>query len=101
MSKALADRLAEAFAEYLHERVRREWGYGQSEHLTKEDLLHEKYRGIRPAAGDPACPDHTEKAILFELLQADRGAGIQLSWSFAMVPGASVRVLCLYHAEAD
>jgi len=100
MTKALADRLAEAFAEYLHERVRREWGYGQSEHLTKEDLIHEKYRGIRPAAGYPACPDHTEKAILFELLQAERGAGIQLTESFAMWPGASVSGLYFAHPEA-
>ena len=100
MTKALADRLAEAFAEYLHERVRREWGYGLKEHLTKEDLIQEKYRGIRPAAGYPACPDHTEKAILFELLQAERNTGIQLTESFAMWPGASVSGLYFAHPEA-
>jgi 5-methyltetrahydrofolate--homocysteine methyltransferase len=100
MTKALADRLAEAFAEYLHERVRREWRYGLTEHLTKEDLIQEKYRGIRPAAGYPACPDHTEKAILFELLQAEKNAGIQLTENFAMWPGASVSGLYFAHPEA-
>jgi 5-methyltetrahydrofolate--homocysteine methyltransferase len=100
MTKALADRLAEAFAEYLHERVRREWGYGLKEHLTKEDLIQEKYRGIRPAAGYPACPDHTEKGILFELLQAEKNTGIQLTESFAMWPGASVSGLYFAHPEA-
>jgi 5-methyltetrahydrofolate--homocysteine methyltransferase len=100
MTKALADRLAEAFAEYLHEQVRREWGYGLSEQLTTDDLIHEKYRGIRPAAGYPACPDHTEKGILFELLQAEKAAGIQLTESFAMWPGASVSGLYFSHPEA-
>ena len=100
MTKALADRLAEAFAEYLHERVRREWGFGLTEHLTKEDLIHEKYRGIRPAAGYPACPDHTEKATLFALLQAEKNTGIQLTESFAMWPGASVSGLYFAHPEA-
>jgi 5-methyltetrahydrofolate--homocysteine methyltransferase len=100
MTKALADRLAEAFAEYLHERVRREWSYGQKEKLTKEDLIQEKYRGIRPAAGYPACPDHTEKATLFELLQAEKIAGIQLTESFAMWPGASVSGLYFAHPDA-
>ncbi|MFY9987551.1 MAG: methionine synthase [Chthoniobacterales bacterium] len=100
MTKALADRLAEAFAEYLHEKVRREWGYGLTEHLTREDLIQEKYRGIRPAAGYPACPDHTEKAILFDLLQAEENAGIQLTESFAMWPGASVSGLYFAHPEA-
>jgi 5-methyltetrahydrofolate--homocysteine methyltransferase len=100
MTKALADRLAEAFAEYLHERVRREWGFGLSEHLTKEDLIQEKYRGIRPAAGYPACPDHTEKATLFELLRAEKNAGIQLTESFAMWPGAAVSGLYFAHPEA-
>ena len=90
MAKALADRLAEAFAEFLHERVRSEWGYGKQEHLSKEDLLREAYRGIRPAAGYPACPDHTEKQILFDLLAAEENAKIQLTESFAMWPGASV-----------
>jgi 5-methyltetrahydrofolate--homocysteine methyltransferase len=100
MTKALADRLAEAFAEYLHERVRREWGFGLTEHLSKEELIQEKYRGIRPAAGYPACPDHTEKATLFELLHAAENAGIQLTESFAMWPGASVSGLYFAHPEA-
>ena len=72
MAKALADRLAEAFAEFLHERARSEWGFGKQEHLSKEDLLREAYRGIRPAAGYPACPDHTEKQNLFDLLRGRR-----------------------------
>jgi 5-methyltetrahydrofolate--homocysteine methyltransferase len=100
MAKALADRLAEAFAECLHKRVRLEWGYGKEEHLSKEDLLHEVYRGIRPAAGYPACPDHTEKRILFDLLAAEEDAKIQLTESFAMWPGASVSGLYFGHPEA-
>jgi 5-methyltetrahydrofolate--homocysteine methyltransferase len=100
MAKALADRLAEAFAEFLHKRVRLEWGYGKEEHLSKEDLLREAYRGIRPAAGYPACPDHTEKRILFELLAAEENAEIQLTESFAMWPGASVSGLYFGHPEA-
>ena len=99
MVKALADRLAEAFAEYLHARVRREWGYGATEVLTNDDLIHEKYRGIRPAFGYPACPDHTEKIKLFDLLAADR-AGIQLTDSCAMTPAASVSGIYLSHPEA-
>ena len=71
MAKALADRLAEAFAEYLHQRVRQEWGYGQDENLTHDDLIREQYRGIRPAAGYPACPDHTEKRTLWQLLDVE------------------------------
>jgi 5-methyltetrahydrofolate--homocysteine methyltransferase len=90
MTKALADRLAEAFAEYLHERARREWGFGVEEKLSKEDLIRESYRGIRPAAGYPACPDHTEKRTLFDLLQAEKATGIRLTESYAMWPGASV-----------
>jgi 5-methyltetrahydrofolate--homocysteine methyltransferase len=90
MTKALADRLAEAFAEYLHEHARMDWGFGTEENLSKEDLLRESYRGIRPAAGYPACPDHTEKRTLFELLQAERATGIRLTESYAMWPGASV-----------
>jgi 5-methyltetrahydrofolate--homocysteine methyltransferase len=90
MTKALADRLAEAFAEYLHERARREWGFGAKEKLSKEDLIRESYRGIRPAAGYPACPDHTEKRTLFDLLQAEKATGIRLTESYAMWPGASV-----------
>ena len=100
MVKALADRLAEAFAEYLHERVRQEWGYGREEHLTKEDLIREAYRGIRPAAGYPACPDHTEKRSLFDLLTAEKNTGIELTESLAMWPGASVSGLYFAHPEA-
>lgn len=90
MAKALSDRLAEAFAEYLHQRVRTEWGYGKEENLTNDDLIRERYRGIRPAPGYPACPDHTEKPLLFELLQVERHTGIQLTESMAMLPPASV-----------
>ena len=75
MAEALADRLAEAFAEFLHRRVREEWGYGKAEKLTTEDLIGEKYRGIRPAAGYPACPDHTEKEILWKLLEVEKNTG--------------------------
>jgi 5-methyltetrahydrofolate--homocysteine methyltransferase len=100
MVKALADRLAEAFAESLHERARAEWGYGKQEHLSKDDLLREAYRGIRPAAGYPACPDHTEKRILFDLLAAEKNAGIHLTESFAMWPGASVSGLYFGHQDA-
>ena len=91
MLKALADRLAEAFAERLHERVRRElWGYAKGESLTNEELIAEQYRGIRPAPGYPAQPDHTEKATIFRLLDAEKKAGIQLTESYAMWPGAAV-----------
>jgi len=100
MAEALADRLAEAFAEYLHKRVRGEWGFGQSESLSAEDLIAEKYRGIRPAAGYPACPDHTEKAILWDLLDAEQHTGIRLTESFAMWPGASVSGLYFAHPES-
>ena len=72
MAKALADRLAEAFAEWLHARARQEWGYGKEERLTTEDLIRERYRGIRPAPGYPACPDHTEKRLLFDLVSAEQ-----------------------------
>jgi 5-methyltetrahydrofolate--homocysteine methyltransferase len=97
--KALADRLAEAFAEYLHQRARRDWGYGRNEDLTSEDLIEEKYRGIRPAFGYPACPDHTEKGKLFDLLGA-RSAGLDLTESFAMTPAASVSGLYFAHPAA-
>jgi 5-methyltetrahydrofolate--homocysteine methyltransferase len=97
--KALADRLAEAFAECLHARARRDWGYGASEDLTNEDLIDEKYRGIRPAFGYPACPEHTEKGKLFELLGA-RAAGLELTDSYAMTPAASVSGIYLAHPEA-
>jgi 5-methyltetrahydrofolate--homocysteine methyltransferase len=91
MLKALADRLAEAFAERMHERVRREfWGYAKGERLTSEQLIAEAYRGIRPAPGYPAQPDHTEKATLFALLDAEAATGIRLTESYAMWPGASV-----------
>jgi 5-methyltetrahydrofolate--homocysteine methyltransferase len=100
MTKALADRLAEAFAEYLHQRARKEWGYGQAENLTTEDLIREKYRGIRPAAGYPACPDHTEKWTLWKLLDAENNTGIKLTESCAMWPGASVSGLYFAHPES-
>src|SRR5215204_6935474 len=91
--------LAEAFAEYLHARVRREWGYGATEVLTTDDLINEKYRGIRPAFGYPACPDHTEKVKLFDLLAAER-VGIKLTESCAMTPAASVSGIYLSHPQA-
>jgi 5-methyltetrahydrofolate--homocysteine methyltransferase len=100
MAEALADRLAEAFAEYLHKRVRAEWGYGKSEGLTTQELIEEKYRGIRPAAGYPACPDHTEKGILWRLLDTEKNAGMTLTESYAMWPGASVSGLYFAHPEA-
>lgn len=99
MTKALADRLAEAFAEYLHARVRREWGYGASETLSTDELIAEKYRGIRPAPGYPACPDHTEKRTLFNLLQAER-LGIKLTENYAMWPAASVSGLYFGHPDS-
>jgi cobalamin-dependent methionine synthase I/methionine synthase I (cobalamin-dependent) len=100
MAEALADRLAEAFAEWLHQRVRREWGYGQSEHLTTDELIDEKYRGIRPAAGYPACPDHSEKHILWQLLNVETNTGIRLTESCAMWPGSSVSGLYFAHPES-
>ena len=100
MAKALADRLAEAFAEYLHQRARKEWGFGQAENLTAEELIREKYRGIRPAAGYPACPDHTEKWTLWKLLDAEKHTGIKLTESCAMWPGASVSGLYFAHPES-
>jgi 5-methyltetrahydrofolate--homocysteine methyltransferase len=101
LAKALADRLAEAFAERLHERIRRElWGYAPDEALTNEDLIGERYQGIRPAPGYPACPDHTEKRTLFDLLDAEVRAGITLTESNAMLPGASVSGYYLWHPEA-
>jgi 5-methyltetrahydrofolate--homocysteine methyltransferase len=100
MTKALADRLAEAFAEWLHERVRAEWGYGEAEKLTNEDLIRERYRGIRPAPGYPACPDHTEKGPIFDLLRAEKSAGISLTETFAMYPAASVSGFYFAHPQA-
>jgi 5-methyltetrahydrofolate--homocysteine methyltransferase len=100
MAKALADRLAEAFAECLHQKVRTEWwGYAADEKLTNQQLIDEEYRGIRPAPGYPACPDHTEKKLLFELLQADN-VGIQLTESYAMFPGAAVSGFYFSHPES-
>jgi 5-methyltetrahydrofolate--homocysteine methyltransferase len=101
MLKALADRLAEALAERLHERVRREfWAYAPQEHLDNTDLIREEYQGIRPAPGYPACPDHTEKALLWRLLDADRTAGIHLTESFAMFPTAAVSGFYFSHPKA-
>ncbi len=100
MVKALADRLAEAFAESLHATARRDWGYGAEEGLSNDELIAEKYRGIRPAPGYPACPDHTEKQTLFELLDAPAGAGITLTESFAMLPAASVSGWYFGHPES-
>jgi 5-methyltetrahydrofolate--homocysteine methyltransferase len=101
MLKALADRLAEALAERLHERVRREfWAYAPQEHLDNKDLIRAEYQGIRPAPGYPACPDHTEKALLWRLLDADRTAGIQLTESFAMFPTAAVSGFYFSHPKA-
>ncbi len=100
MAEALADRLAEAFAEYLHKRAREEWGYGTNEKLSHEDLIEEKYCGIRPAAGYPACPDHTEKWILWQLLDVEKNAGIQLTESCAMWPGSSVSGLYFAHPDS-
>lgn len=100
MAEALADRLAEAFAECLHKRVRDEWGYGCEEGLSNADLIQEKYRGIRPAAGYPACPDHTEKGPLWRLLDVQANTGIQITESFAMWPGSSVSGLYFAHPES-
>jgi 5-methyltetrahydrofolate--homocysteine methyltransferase len=97
LAEALADRLAEALAEYLHKRVRAEWGYGQQEALTAEQLIDEQYQGIRPAAGYPACPDHTEKRTLWHLLEVERHTGIKLTESCAMWPGSSVSGLYFSH----
>jgi 5-methyltetrahydrofolate--homocysteine methyltransferase len=100
MAEALADRLAEAFAEYLHKRVRDEWGCGGTEDLSTADILQEKYRGIRPAAGYPACPDHTEKGILWHLLNVQANTGMLITESFAMWPGSSVSGLYFAHPES-
>ncbi|MGC4083878.1 MAG: methionine synthase [Vicinamibacterales bacterium] len=100
MAEAIADRLAEAFAEYLHKQVRDAWGYGRQEDLSPADLIQEKYRGIRPAAGYPACPDHTEKGTLWELLDVEAATGMRLTESFAMWPGSSVSGLYFAHPDA-
>ena len=101
MVKALADRFAEAMAEYMHEKVRRElWAYAPEENLSNADLIAEKYQGIRPAPGYPCQPDHTEKGTLFRLLEADKRIGVELTSSYAMFPAASVSGLYLSHPEA-
>jgi len=100
MAEALADRLAEAFAECLHKRVREEWGYGRDEGLSNTDLIQEKYRGIRPAAGYPACPDHTEKGPLWHLLDVEANTGMRITESFAMWPGSSVSGLYFAHPQS-
>jgi 5-methyltetrahydrofolate--homocysteine methyltransferase len=100
LAEAIADRLAEAFAEFLHKRVRDEWGFGKLEKLTTADLIEEKYRGIRPAAGYPASPDHTEKETLWKLLDAEKNTGIKLTESFAMWPGSSVSGLYFAHPDS-
>ena len=100
MVKLIADRLAEAGAEYLHAQARRDWGYGADEHLGPEELVAEQYRGIRPAFGYPACPDHTEKRTLFRLLDAE-AIGVSLTESCAMWPAASVSGLYFAHPQAS
>jgi len=100
MAKALADRLAEAFAELVHQRARADWGYGKDERLTPDELIHERYRGIRPAPGYPACPDHSEKRGLFDLLRVEETAGIRLTETFAMYPAAAVCGWLFSHPEA-
>ncbi len=101
MIKAVADRLAEAFAELMHQKVRKEfWGYASSENFDNEALIKEKYQGIRPAPGYPACPDHTEKGTLFELLEVEKNTGMSLTESFAMYPAASVSGFYFMHEEA-
>ena len=100
MAKALADRLAEAFAECLHRQAREDWGYGIEEDLSGDDLIAEKYRGIRPAFGYPACPDHRLKRTLFDVLQAEENTGITLTESYAMLPAASISGLYFAHPQA-
>jgi 5-methyltetrahydrofolate--homocysteine methyltransferase len=100
MAEALADRLAEAFAECLHKRVRDEWGYGRAENLSPDDFIQEKYRGIRPAPGYPACPDHTEKGPIWRLLDVQANTGMLITESFAMWPGSSVSGLYFAHPQS-
>ncbi len=100
MAKALADRLAEGLAELTHKRARDEWGYGKGEKLSHDDLVRERYRGIRPAPGYPALPDHTEKRPLFDLLGAEKNTGITLTENFAMQPAASVSGFYFSHPES-
>jgi 5-methyltetrahydrofolate--homocysteine methyltransferase len=101
MIKAIADRLAEAFAERMHELVRKEyWGYASNENLSSEDLIKEEYQGIRPAPGYPACPDHTEKRTLFNLLDAENKIGLHLTENFAMYPAAAVSGFYFAHPQS-
>jgi 5-methyltetrahydrofolate--homocysteine methyltransferase len=100
MTKALADRLAEGLAEMLHKRARDAWRYGLAEKLSKEDMIHERYQGIRPAPGYPAAPDHTEKRLLFDLIHAEENTGIILTESFAMLPAAAVSGFYFSHPES-
>ncbi|MEM7183450.1 MAG: vitamin B12 dependent-methionine synthase activation domain-containing protein [Spirochaetota bacterium] len=100
MAKAIGDRFAEAFAEYMHQYMRKEWGYGKEETFTNAELISEKYRGIRPAPGYPACPDHTEKRTLFDLLSVEKNTGITLTESFAMHPASSVSGLYFSHPNS-
>ncbi|HEY5811379.1 MAG TPA: vitamin B12 dependent-methionine synthase activation domain-containing protein, partial [Terrimicrobiaceae bacterium] len=100
MTKALGDRFAEAFAECLHRKARELWGFGRNENLTTEDLIKERYRGIRPAPGYPAQPDHTEKRTIWDLLEVESRIGIQLTESLAMYPGSSVSGIYLAHPQA-
>src|SRR5690349_5532554 len=100
MLKAPAERIAEAFAELLHKIARDAWGYGRSETLSDDALTEEAYRGIRPAPGYPACPDHTEKQILFDLLEAEKNTGIRLTESYAMYPAAAVSGFYFAHPQA-
>src|SRR3712207_3167118 len=102
MAKALADRLAEAFAELMHERVRKEfWGYAADEDLLSEALIREEYRGIRPAPGYPACPEHTEKRLLWNLLDVEKSAGISLTESCAMSPPSAVSCFYFSHRSEE
>jgi len=102
MLKALADRLAEAFAECMHERVRKEfWAYAKDEDLSNDQLIKENYQGIRPAPGYPASPDHTEKATLWKLLEVEKNTGISITESYAMLPAASVSGLYFSHPQAS
>ncbi len=100
MVKALGDRFAEALAEMMHKKARIIWGYGKDENLSYEDLIREKYRGIRPAPGYPACPDHTEKSLLWKLLEVEKNTGISLTENFAMNPPSSVSGWYFAHPES-
>ncbi len=100
MAQALGDRLAEAMAEMFHQKARQACGFGKTENLTMDEIIHEKYRGIRPAPGYPACPDHTEKPILFKLLGAEEAAGIHLTESCAMTPASSVSGWYFNHPDS-